>query len=111
MTKIFSNKNGNTYLISEAPLKDINHETMQISDYKISQYGQIFSDDQIKELLEKTKSQDTLVVGTSIYWYTVSRILKVFIDRFYMLPEAKARIYIYLLKVHFQMKLQKRLHN
>ncbi len=56
MTKIFSNKNGNTYLISEAPLKDINHETMQISDYKISQYGQIFSDDQIKELLEKTKS-------------------------------------------------------
>ena len=83
------NKDGNTYRIGEELLKDINHEVMQMSDYKISQYGQVFSDDQIKEVLEKTKLFDTLVIGTPVYWYTVSGILKTFIDRLYMLPEAE----------------------
>lgn len=83
------NKNGNTYRIGEELLKNINHETMQMSDYKISQYGQIFNDDQMKEILEKTKPFDTLVIGTPVYWYTVGGILKTFIDRLYMLPEAE----------------------
>lgn len=83
------NKNGNTYRIGEELLKNINYETMQMSDYKISQYGQIFNDDQMKEILEKTKPFDTLVIGTPVYWYTVGGILKTFIDRLYMLPEAE----------------------
>ncbi len=83
------NKKGNTYLIGEKLLKDVNHEVMQMSDYKISQYGQVFGDDQIKEVLEKTKPFDTLVIGTPVYWYTVSGILKTFIDRLYMLAEAE----------------------
>ena len=83
------NKNGNTYRIGEELLKDINHAIMQMSDYKISQYGQVFNDDQIKEVLDKTKPYNTLVIGTPVYWYTVSGILKTFIDRLYMLPEAE----------------------
>lgn len=83
------NKDGNTYRIGEELLKDINHTVMQMSDYKISQYGQVFKDDEMKEVLEKTKNFDTLVIGTPVYWYTVGGLLKTFIDRLYMLPEAE----------------------
>lgn len=83
------NKNGNTYRIGEQLLKDVSHETMQMSEYKISQYGQVFNDDEMKGVLEKTKNFDTLVIGSPVYWYTVGGLLKTFIDRLYMLPEAE----------------------
>ena len=83
------NRNGNTYHIGEKLLKNIDHNTLQMADYKISQYGQVFDDDQIKELLKKVASFDTLMIGSPVYWYTVSGILKTFIDRLYMLPEAE----------------------
>ena len=59
-----------------------------MSDYKRSQYGQVYEDDQIKEVFNKIKNYDTLVIGSPVYWYTVSGILKTFIDRLYMLSEA-----------------------
>lgn len=83
------NKDGNTYHIGEGLLKHVDHDVLQISDYRISQYGQVYEDDQIKEILNKLKDCDTLVIGSPIYWYTVGGILKTFIDRLYMLPEAE----------------------
>ena len=83
------NKDGNTYHIGERLLKHVDHDVLQMSDYRISQYGQVYEDDQIKELLNKLKDCDTLVIGSPIYWYTVGGILKTFIDRLYMLPEAE----------------------
>lgn len=84
------NKNGNTYQIGKELLNDHNYEVMQISDYRISQYGQVYNDDQIKEVLKKVAEFDTLVIGSPVYWYSVSGLLKTFIDRLYMLPEADA---------------------
>ena len=81
------NKEGNTFSIGEKLLED--YDAVQMSDYKISQYGQVFADDQIKEVFDKIKDYDTLVIGTPVYWYTVSGLLKTFIDRLYMLPEAE----------------------
>lgn len=81
------NKEGNTFRIGEKLLED--YDAVQMSDYKISQYGQVFADDQIKEVFDKIKDYDTLVIGTPVYWYTVSGLLKTFIDRLYMLPEAE----------------------
>lgn len=83
------NKYGNTNKIGEEILKNIEHQTLQLSDYKISQYGQLFQDDQIKEVFHKIKEFDTLLIGTPIYWYTIGGILKTMIDRLYMLPEAE----------------------
>lgn len=40
-------------------------------------------------MFDKIKEYDTLVIGSPVYWYTVSGLLKTFIDRFYMLPEAE----------------------
>lgn len=83
------NKNGNTNFIGEKLLKNIDHETLQIVDYKISQYGQVFEDDQISEVFKKIKDADTLVIGAPVYWYTVGGLLKTFIGRLYMLDEAQ----------------------
>lgn len=84
------NRNGNTYRIGEELLKDKAHEVLQMADYRISQYGQVFEDDEIKDVFKKIAECDTLVIGSPVYWYTVSGMLKTFIDRLYMLPEADA---------------------
>lgn len=83
------NKNGNTYHIGEKILENIKHDTLQMSDYKIYQYGQVYGDDQIGDIFNEINKVDTILIGAPIYWYTVGGILKTFIDRLYMLPEAE----------------------
>lgn len=58
-------------------------------DYRICQYGQVNEDDQIEEVFKEIEKVDTIVIGAPIYWYTVGGILKTFIDRLYLLPEAE----------------------
>ena len=84
------NRDGNTYRIGEELLKDKEHDVLQMADYRISQYGQVFDDDEIKYVLKKIDDCDVLVIGSPVYWYTVGGMLKTFIDRLYMLPEAEA---------------------
>ena len=84
------NRDGNTYRIGEELLKDKDHDVLQMADYRISQYGQVFEDDEMKEVLKEMDKYDILVIGSPVYWYTVGGMLKTFIDRFYMLPEAEA---------------------
>ena len=83
-------ENGNTYRIGEELLKDKEHDVLQMADYRISQYGQVFEDDEMKEVLKEMDKYDILVIGSPVYWYTVGGMLKTFIDRLYMLPEAEA---------------------
>ena len=83
------NKNGNTYRIGQKLLENVEHDVLQMSDYKIYQYGQVYEDDQIKDVFDKIEKVDTIVIGSPVYWYTLSGILKTFIDRFYMLDDAK----------------------
>ncbi len=84
------NREGNTYRIGEELLKDKEHDVLQMADYRISQYGQVFEDDEMKEVLKEMDKYDILVIGSPLYWYTVGGMLKTFIDRLYMLPEAEA---------------------
>ena len=83
------NKSGNTFRIGEEILKGVDHDVLQMSDYKVSQYGQIYEYDQISEIFKKLENVDTIVIGTPVYWYTIGGIVKTFIDRLYMLPEAE----------------------
>ena len=83
------NKDGNTYRIGEQLLVNLDHEVLQMSDYRISQYGQVYADVEMKEVMAKIDQVDTLVIGAPVYWYTVGGMLKTFIDRLYMLPEAE----------------------
>ena len=84
------NRDGNTYRIGQELLKDKEHDVLQMADYRISQYGQVFEDDEMKEVLKEMDKYDILVIGSPVYWYTVGGMLKTFIDRLYMLPEAEA---------------------
>ena len=84
------NRDGNTYRIGEELLKDKEHDVLQMADYRISQYGQVFDDDGMKDVLKEIDKYDILVIGSPVYWYTVGGMLKTFIDRLYMLPEAEA---------------------
>jgi len=83
------NRDGNTYRIGEELLKDKEHDVLQMADYRISQYGQVFEDDEMKEVLKEIDKYDILVIGSPLYWYTVGGMLKTFIDRLYMLPETE----------------------
>ena len=84
------NRDANTYRIGEELLKDKEHDVLQMADYRISQYGQVFEDDEMKDVLKEMDKYDILVIGSPVYWYTVGGMLKTFIDRLYMLPEAEA---------------------
>lgn len=83
------NKNGNTMKIGEKLLKNIEHDILQMSDYKVSQYGNVYSDDQINDIFKEIEDKDILVIGAPVYWYTVGGLLKTFIDRLYLLPGAE----------------------
>lgn len=83
------NKDGATSKIGESLLKNKDYDKLQMSDYEVSQYGMVKDNDQIKDILNITKDYDTIVIGTPVYFYTVSGILKTFIDRLYLLEEAK----------------------
>lgn len=83
------NKRGNTFRIGEEILKEIHHDILQMSDYKVYQYGQVYEDDQINEIFKNLENVNTIVMGAPVYWYTVGGILKTFIDRLYLLPEAE----------------------
>lgn len=83
------NKDGSTVRIATHLLKGFEYDTIKMSNYNISQFGAIREGDQMKDMLNIIKNYDTLVIGTPIYFYTVSGILKTFIDRLYLLDETQ----------------------
>lgn len=83
------NKDGNTNTIGEKLLENVEHSTLHLGDYKIYQYGQDFEDDELEKVVNEIRNYDTIVIGSPIYYYTVSGILKTFIDRSYALKEEK----------------------
>lgn len=83
------NNNGATVSIAQKILKDYSYDIMQMSNYNVSQYGAVRDNDEIKDMLNIIGNYDTLVIGTPVYFYTVSGILKTFIDRLYLLEETE----------------------
>ena len=84
-----TNESGNTYTIGEKLLEGKEHEVLQMVDYHVCQYGQVTEEDEISKIFSKIDEADILVFGAPVYWYTVGGLLKTFIDRLYMLPEAE----------------------
>ena len=64
--------------------------------YACTDLGRCVQDDGMNELAEKLKAADVIVFGTPVYFYTMSGLLKVFIDR--LVPsytEIEADIYMF----------------
>lgn len=63
-------------------LKDVYHDVIHVGDCKISQYGIVDNDDEIKDVFKKM-----LIMILLLLVRLFIGILKTFIDRLYMLPE------------------------
>lgn len=81
------NRDGNTEKMGEAFLEGIPHDTIFLNDYRIYQLGQQFEGDQLSVVLDAMEQADIIVIGTPVYWHTMSGPLKTFIDRLYELDK------------------------
>ncbi len=77
------NKNGNTVNLTRKFLKNKEYETLHLVDYKIYSYGQSFDDDQFDEVVNKMSEADMIVLGSPLYWHSMSGAVRNLIDRFY----------------------------
>ena len=76
-------KIGNTVKLAESFLKDKDYETLDLVDYKIYSYGQNFEDDQFDEVVLKMSQADTIIIGSPLYWHSMSGAIRNLLDRFY----------------------------
>lgn len=74
---------GNTVRLAHVLLNGRDHETVNLDDYKIYDYGTHFDDDQFEEVLAKLKKADIIIVGSPVYWHDLSGMLRCFLDRCY----------------------------
>ena len=58
-------------------------KTLNLVDYKIYSYGQNFEDDQLDEVIEQMKQADTIVIGSPLYWHSMSGAIRNVLDCFY----------------------------
>ena len=80
-----SRKNGNTNKIVNEIIKKSNWEIIDLNDYNISPYDYLHenkTDDFIKLVSQIIEKYDILIFATPVYWYSMSGIMKNFIDRF-----------------------------
>ncbi len=52
-------------------------------DYKIYSYGQKYADDQFKEVIDRIKQADAVVLGSPLYWHSMSGSVRNLLDRSY----------------------------
>lgn len=75
------NKDGITTKWAAKVMEDLEYETVHLVDYQIHQLGQSNQQDEFAQVIERIAHADLLVIGTPIYWWDVTGLLKTFIDR------------------------------
>ena len=77
------NKNGNTARLAHLFLKGNDYDTLNLVDLKIYSYGQRFADDQYQEVIRAISSHEVIVVGSPMYWHSMSGAVRNVLDRAY----------------------------
>lgn len=77
------NKNGNTVSLADILLRGKDFETLHLVDYKIYSYGQDFPDDQFDEVFTEMQKADTIILGSPLYWHSMSGAVRNLLDRSY----------------------------
>lgn len=77
------NKDGNTVKLAKELLKGKDYKTMHLVDYKLYSYGQNYPDDQFDEILKEMKQADIIVIGSPLYWHSMSGAVRNLLDRSY----------------------------
>lgn len=77
------NKNGNTASLAKILMKGQSYDTLNLVDLKIYAYGQHFADDQYQEVIRAISSHDVIVIGSPMYWHSMSGAIRNVLDRAY----------------------------
>lgn len=77
------NKNGNTASLAKILMKGQSYDTLNLVDLKIYAYGQHFADDQYQEVIQAISSHDVIVIGSPMYWHSMSSAIRNVLDRAY----------------------------
>lgn len=77
------NKNGNTARLAHLFLKGHDYDTLNLVDLKIYSYGQHFADDQYQDVIRAISSHEVIVVGSPMYWHSMSGAVRNVLDRAY----------------------------
>lgn len=77
------NRNGNTAAMAHRLLSGKECETLHLVDYKIYPLGQSFADDQSDEVMQKITAADILVMGSPVYWHSMTGLFRTLLDRIY----------------------------
>ena len=80
------NRNGNTVEKAHRLLSGKGYETLHLVDYKIYPLGQSFADDQFDEVMQKITVADILVMGSPVYWHSMTGQFRTLFDRIYESP-------------------------
>ena len=59
------------------------YDQLNLVDYRVDSLGQNFEGDQFDVVLKAMQQADIIVIGTPVYWHTMSGSLKNVIDRMY----------------------------
>lgn len=77
------NINGNTAALAKAFFGKDAYETLNLTDYRINNYGQTLPGDQFDEVVDKIKEADVVVIGSPVYWHNICGSVRNLLDRFY----------------------------
>ncbi|MHC5534529.1 flavodoxin family protein [Priestia megaterium] len=103
MTRIFVNGsmnfNGNTARLGNEIFRGLEHTPINLSKLHINQIGQESGQqqDDFQKVMKQLIMTDDIVIGTPVYWSSMSGYLKTFIDRFADVldaPLAGKRVYL-----------------
>ncbi|WP_169713735.1 flavodoxin family protein [Paludifilum halophilum] len=78
------NKNGVTSDLGKTVFEGIHYNPLHLVDYSIKQIDQQNDErvDQFREVFNQFEEADVILIGTPVYWSSMSGYLKTFIDRF-----------------------------
>lgn len=77
------NRDGNTSRMAKSLLGNTPYDQLNLVDYRVDSLGQHFDGDQFDVVLKAMQQADVIVIGTPVYWHTMSGSLKNVIDRMY----------------------------
>lgn len=77
------NKEGNTVKIARRLLEGNKYVTLNLVDYKIYPFGQNFDDDQLEEVFHKMIEAGVIVMGSPVYWHSMTGQFRTLLDRIY----------------------------
>ena len=77
------NRDGNTSRMAKSLLGNTPYDQLNLVDYRVDSLGQHFDGDQFDVVLKAMQQADVIVIGTPVYWHTMSGSLKNVIERMY----------------------------